>query len=159
MLKRPQVIAANKMDAVFSEEDSEGIVGKLRAEFEPQGIKVFPISAVSGKGVKELLWHVNELLKTVDDAPVVFEKEFEIEYQGDRNLPYTVSRADDGAFVVEGPRIEKMLGYTNLDSEKGFNFFQKFLKNTGILEDLEKAGIEEGNTVRMYGLEFDYFKE
>ena len=158
LLKRPQVIAANKMDACFSEDDSNDVIARLKAEFEPKGIKVFPISAVSRQGVKELLWHVNDLLKTVDSAPVVFEKEFEIEYQGDRSLPYTVTRADDGAYVVEGPRIEKMLGYTNLDSEKGFDFFQKFLKNTGILDDLEKAGINEGDTVRMYGLEFDYYK-
>ena len=94
----------------------------------------------------------------MERAPKVFGKEFEIEYAGDRNLPYTVERADDGAFVVEGPRIEKMLGYTNLDSEKGFDFFQKFLKQTGILADLEQAGIQEGDTVRMYGLEFDYYK-
>ena len=81
-----------------------------------------------------------------------------MQYADSRNLPYTVSQADDGAFVVEGPRIEKMLGYTNLDSEKGFEFFQKFLKDTGILGDLEKAGIQDGDTVRMYGLEFDYYK-
>ena len=74
------------------------------------------------------------------------------------NLPYTVEKERDGVYVVEGPKIDKMLGYTNLDSEKGFEFFQKFLKTTGILEDLEKAGIEEGDTVRMYGLEFDYYK-
>ena len=76
----------------------------------------------------------------------------------DRNLPYTVEKNEDGEFVVEGPRIEKMLGYTNLESEKGFNFFQKFLKENGILEALEEAGIEEGDTVRMYGLVFDYYK-
>ena len=57
-----------------------------------------------------------------------------------------------------GPKIEKMLGYTNLDSEKGFAFFQRFLKETGILDDLEAAGIQEGDTVRMYGLQFDYYK-
>ena len=54
--------------------------------------------------------------------------------------------------------IEKLLGYTNLDSEKGFAFFQKFLKESGILEDLEKAGIEESDTVKMYGHQFDYYK-
>ena len=54
--------------------------------------------------------------------------------------------------MVEGPRIEKMLGYTNLESEKGFLFFQKFLKDNGILEQLEELGIQEGDTVRMYGL-------
>ena len=61
-------------------------------------------------------------------------------------------------FVVEGPRIEKMLGYTNLESEKGFQFFQNFLKENGILDELEAAGIQEGDTVRMYGLSFDYYK-
>ena len=61
-------------------------------------------------------------------------------------------------YVVEGPKIEKMLGYTHLDSEKGFAFFQKFLKETGILDELEAKGIQEGDTVRMYGLQFDYYK-
>lgn len=61
-------------------------------------------------------------------------------------------------YIVEGPRIERMLGYTNLESEKGFEFFQKFLKENGILEELENLGIEDGDTVRMYGLQFDYYK-
>ena len=150
------VIAANKIDAVYSEDEDP--VEILKQEFEPEGIKVFPISAVSGKGVKELLYAVYELLKTVNLDPVIFEKEFEIEYAGDRNLPYTVEQNEDGEFVVEGPRIEKMLGYTNLESEKGFQFFQKFLKDSGILDDLEAAGIQEGDTVKMYGFEFDYYK-
>ena len=101
------------MDASIPEDQNQ-VLDALKSEFEPKGIRVFPISAVSRQGVKELLWHINDLLKTVDQTPVVFEKEFEIQYQGDRSLPYTVTRADDGAYVVEGPRIEKMLGYTNL---------------------------------------------
>lgn len=156
LLKRPQVIAANKIDAIY--EGDEDPVEKLRQEFEPQGIRVFAISAVSGKGVKELLYHVNELLKTVDRSPVVFEREFDLTFPDNENLPYTVEKSENGIYVVEGPRIEKMLGYTNLDSEKGFEFFQKFLKTTGILDELEAAGIEEGDTVKMYGLEFDYYK-
>ena len=156
LLKRPMVIAANKMDAVYAEDKDP--IELLRQEFAPDGIKVYPISAVSGKGVKELLYAVYELLKTVDSAPVVFEKEFKIEYSGDRNLPFTVEKTDEGIYVVEGPRIEKMLGYTNLESEKGFIFFQNFLKDSGVLEQLEEAGIGEGDTVRMYGLEFDYYK-
>ena len=64
----------------------------------------------------------------------------------------------EGMYVVEGPRIERMLGYTNLDSEKGFEFFQKFLRTSGIVDELEKLGIEEGDTVRMYGLQFDYLR-
>ena len=73
--------------------------------------------------------------------------------------PYTVTYdEEEDEYVVEGPRIEKMLGYTNLESEKGFTFFQNFLKESGILEELEALGIEEGDTVRMYGLSFDYYK-
>ena len=156
LLDLPQAIAANKLDALYSEEQDP--IKALKEEFESQGIPVFGISAVSGEGVNELLYHLFNVLKTVDRAPKIFEKEFEVEYQGDRNLPYTVEVNEDGEYVVEGPRIEKMLGYTNLDSEKGFNFFQKFLKENGILEELENAGIQEGDTVRMYGLVFDYYK-
>ena len=72
-------------------------------------------------------------------------------------LPYTVT-VEEGVYVVEGPKIEKMLGYTNLDSEKGFAFFQRFLKEGGILDELEQKGITEGDTVKMYGLQFDYYK-
>ena len=157
---RPQVIAANKIDCIF-DDGEENPIDRLKAEFEPQGISVYPISAVTGQGVRELLFHVKELLDKSPMKPVVFEQEFFPEDMliGE-NLPYTVEQSpeDPTIFVVEGPKIEKMLGYTNLDSEKGFAFFQKFLKEGGILEELEKAGIQEGDTVRMYGFDFDYYK-
>ena len=158
LASRPQIIAANKTDVIYAEDEDP--VEKIRAEFEPQGIRVFPISAVSGKGVKELLSYIWEVLKELPQEPVVFEQEyFPEEYNSNDNLSYTVEQLDEHTFVVEGPKIEKMLGYTNLDSEKGFLFFQNFLKNTGILKDLEAAGIQDGDTVRMYGLQFDYYKE
>ena len=97
------------------------------------------------------------MLDQLGDEPIIFEPEY-IPENTSSDEPYTVSVAEDGAYVVEGPRIEKMLGYTNLESEKGFDFFQKFLKDNGILDELEKLGIQEGDTVRMYGLEFDYYK-
>ena len=158
LASRPQIIAANKTDVIYSEDEDP--VEKIRAEFEPQGIKVFPISAVSGKGVKELLSYIWEVLKELPQEPVVFEQEyFPGDYNSNDNLSYTVEQLDEHTFVVEGPKIEKMRGYTNLESEKGFLFFQNFLKNTGILKDLEAAGIQDGDTVRMYGLQFDYYKE
>lgn len=156
LAERPQVIAANKID-VFYGDEGEKVIQKLKDTFEPQGIKVFPISAVSGKGVKELLYYVKERLNEIGDEPIVFEKEFFVDSLEVADEPFTVE-VEDGMYVVEGPRIEKMLGYTNLDSEKGFEFFQKFLKENGILEQLEALGIEDGDTVRMYGLQFDYYK-
>lgn len=155
--ERPQVIAANKVDAIQTEEDP---VERIRTEFEPKGMKVFAISAVTGEGIQELLYYVNDLLKTLPDEPIVFEQEFFPAFEDAySNEPYTVTYDEaEKEYVVEGPRIEKMLGYTNLESEKGFQFFQKFLKENGILEELEELGIEEGDTVRMYGLSFDYYK-
>ena len=159
MATLPQVIAANKTDVIYSEDEDP--VERIRAEFEPQGMKVFSISAVSGKGLKELLYYVRELLDALPKEAVLFEQEYDPnEYNPNDNLPYTVEKSEEeeNTYVVEGPKIERMLGYTNLDSEKGFQFFQNFLKTTGILDELEAAGIQEGDTVRMYGLKFDYYK-
>ncbi len=153
---RPQIIAANKIDVIPA--DGEDPIARLKTEFEPKGMEVYPISGVTGEGIKALLYAVSDRLAGLDRTPVIFEQEYfpeeELIYE---NLPYTVE-VEDGVYVVEGPKIEKMLGYTNLDSEKGFAFFQKFLKDTGILGELEAAGIQEGDTVRMYGLQFDYYK-
>ena len=156
ILEKPQVIAANKMDVCM--EGSDEIIATLRKEFEPKGIQVFAISAVSGQGVKELLYHVQELLKTCPDEITIYEPEFDPALRFFDDEPFTVELNEDGEYVVEGPRIEKMLGYTNIDSEKGFLFFQRFLKEQGILKQLEELGIQEGDTVRMYGLMFDYYK-
>lgn len=155
---RPQIIAANKIDCIFGEEDP---VEKIRAEFEPKGIPVYAISAVTGKGVKELLYAVKEKLSELKEEPVIFEQEYDpetvLKYEKE---PYTVVYdAEKSEYVVEGPRIEKMLGYTNLDSEKGFAFFQRFLRENGVLDELKALGIGEGDTVRLYGLSFDYYEE
>ncbi len=153
---RPQVIAANKTDLIYP--GDEDPIERLRSEFGPKGIKVFPISGVTGDGIRELLYYVSEEVEKIGTETTVFTQEYfpedELIYE---ELPYTVT-VEDGMYVVEGPKIDKMLGYTNLDSEKGFAFFQRFLKETGILDDLEAAGIQEGDTVRMYGLQFDYYK-
>ncbi len=154
---RPQIIAANKTDAILPGEDP---VGRLEAEFKPQGIPVFAISAVTGEGVKELLYHISRALGEMKEPPVVFEQEYfpETEISSEQE-PFSVLYDEkENEYVVEGPSIEKMLGYTNLESEKGFRFFQNFLKEAGILKRLEELGISEGDTVRMYGLSFDYYK-
>ncbi len=154
--KKPQVIAANKLDTLYGEEKEE-IIEKLKKEFAP--IPVYPISAVSGEGVTELMYHLSETLKNMHEDPIIFESEFDPETLIAESEPYFVEyNKEDKVYVVEGPRIDKMLGYTNIDSEKGFEFFQKFLRTNGILDDLEKMGIKDGDTVRMYGHEFDYYK-
>ena len=160
LLKRPQVIAANKIDAIYDDGTGDNPVELIKNAFEPEGIKVYPISAVTGQGVKELLYAVRELLDNFPDDVVIFEKEFDIDELLDNSDDnYNVYVDENGIFIVEGERIDKMLGYTNLESEKGFNFFQKFMKSSGAIDRLEELGIEEGDTVRVGDyLEFDYYR-
>ena len=159
LLKRPQVIAANKIDAIYTDDETENPVDVIKKAFEPEGIKVYPISAVTGQGLKELLYYVRELLDSMTDEPVMFEKELDTDTLFDNpNEAFYVEKDDKGVYVVSGPRIDRMLGYTNLESEKGFNFFQKFLRQTGILKQLKELGVQEGDTVRVGDyLEFDYY--
>ncbi|WP_044958386.1 GTPase ObgE [Butyrivibrio sp. WCD2001] len=157
--KKTQVIAANKIDMLPDGEDSE-IIQKLREKFEPQGVKVFATSTLTGKGINELLYYISRELDKLGDDTVVFESEYDPEVELKvENESFTVEYdSNSKEYVIEGPKIEKMLGYTNLDSEKGFAFFQNFLVETGILDKLEELGIQEGDTVRMYGNSFDYYR-
>lgn len=109
--KRPQVIAANKIDAIYI--GDEDPVQRIRDEFEPKGVKVLAISAVSGKGLKELLYQVREILDNLPQETVVFEQEFFPEDMAiDSNLPYTVEKSteEENTYIVEGPKIEKNAG-------------------------------------------------
>ncbi|MDR2902955.1 MAG: GTPase ObgE [Clostridiales bacterium] len=151
---RPQVIAANKMDIPAARENFE----KIKAAYEPQGIKVFPIAAAANEGLHELIAHVGEMLKNYPED-IVFAEDFE-EYQEPQidAEPFTVSKEDDHYYLVEGVGVEKMIGFTAIDTEKGFAFFQRYLRDRGIIAALEDKGIAEGDTVRIYYLEFDYYK-
>ncbi|MDO5133549.1 MAG: GTPase ObgE [Eubacteriales bacterium] len=177
---RKQIVAANKCDllpgfaAAAEAEDSEESdpfgsdpagteardpVAEIRAYCEPLGIEVFPISAATGQGVRELLYHVSGLLAQMPAETVTFAPEFDPETElAPDNTPFTVSYdAKTKAYLVEGPRIERMLGYTNLETEKGFVFFQKFLVDNGIIDELKRLGCKEGDTVRLYGHAFEFY--
>lgn len=157
LMDKPQIIAANKLDVCPDQADE--IVAKIKAAFADEDIPVYGISAVTGQGVKELLYAISKTLKTIDESPITYAQEYDPNIAAAQDEPYTIEINDEGEYVVEGPKIDKMLGYTNLDSERGFLFFQNFLKDQGILAELEKMGIQDGDTVRMYGHTFDYYKE
>ena len=152
LLKLPQVIAANKVDITGAQDG----VSRLEAEFG----EVFPISAATGEGVNELISHVSKLVKRQPE-PLPHTADF-FEYEaglGRRDdEPFCVTRVKDGVYSVEGEGIERMLGFTNIDTEKGFAFFQRYLKEKGINAKLEEMGVEEGDTVRLFNLEFEYYR-
>ena len=153
LMKRPQVIAANKTDIPGSEENVE----RLKEAYEKEGFEVFPISAATNKGLDELLTKVAEILKNYPED-IVFEEEYE-EYDevAVDQEPFTIE-VEDEVYVVRGVGVEKMIGYTNIDTDKGFAFFQRYLKEKGIIVALEEKGIQEGDTVRIYDMEFEFWK-
>ena len=155
LLLRPTVIACNKMDIPEAQENFE----KIKEKYEAKGIKVFPISAATNKGLDELILAVAEILKDYPED-IIFKEDFEpyVENEILDSEPFEISMPKENYFVVEGVGVEKMIGYTNIDTEKGFAFFQKYLREKGIIEALEEKGIQEGDTVRIYYLEFDYYK-
>ncbi|MBO5610795.1 MAG: GTPase ObgE [Eubacterium sp.] len=159
LVKRPTIIVANKLD-VLPAEERDAVLKKLRDKYEPD-TKVMAISAATGEGVKELLNAAFELLKDAPDEILEFNSEISLEEYTSRveELPYTVEKGDEeGIFLVEGPRIEKMLGYTNLEDDKGFKFFQDFMVKNGIIDELKALGIQEGDEVRLYGWSFEYIE-
>ena len=153
LMKRPQVIAANKTDIPGSEENVE----RLKEAYEKEGFEVFPISAATNKGLDELLTKVAEILKNYPED-IVFEEEYE-EYDevAVDQEPFTIE-IEDEVYVVRGVGVEKMIGSTNIATEKGLAFFQRYLKEKGIIEALEEKGIQEGDTVRIYDMEFEFWK-
>ena len=154
LLEKPQLIAANKMDAAFDDTYLQAI----QAVYEPQGIKVFPISAVSGQGVEALLREIYNILQTLPKEATEYASEIDINLIKEEDEPINIYIDEDGVFVVEGKAIDKMLGYTNLETEKGFRFFQNYIEEEGINDELKKLGIQEGDVVRVGYLEFEYME-
>lgn len=150
LLKKPTVIAANKTDIEEAWENVE----KLK---EVYGDKVFPISAATNQGIDDLLHEAFMMLKDCPEE-IVFAEDYEEEYYDIDKAPFTINKVGDDTFEVEGVGIEKMLGYTNLEDEKGFAFFQRYLRDKGIIDALEEHGVQEGDTIKIYDLLFEYFK-
>ncbi len=155
LLKKVSIIAANKLDLL--PDGGEEAARLLSERFSKEGIRVLPVSAASNRGLSELLEAAWEALGAAGEETVVYESEFDISSLGrGENMPVTLGNPKPSVFTVEGPKIEKMLGYTNLEAEKGFAFFQRFMIEQGIISDLRKMGMKEGDTIRIYGHEFEY---
>ena len=153
LIEKPTIIALNKADT--RPDEAESIKAKVEDTFHK---KTFLISAVTGAGVKELLGEIAKEINEYKDETTVYESTFNPDEFFKQDDTFTVDVSEDGEYIVTGPKIEKMLGFTNLDSEKGFAFFQKFLKEQGILKKLEEMGIQDGDTVKVYDLEFEYYR-
>ncbi|MCL2218181.1 MAG: Obg family GTPase CgtA, partial [Defluviitaleaceae bacterium] len=154
LLDRPQIIVANKTDLL----PDENYMAELEAYAKERGWPVFKISAATNQGLTELIKGIAEMLETAP-AAVDFEADYENYFEPERaEEKIIVEKIKDGLYRVEGSSIERLLGYTNMADERGFAFFQRFMRDKGIIARLEELGIEENDTVQLYELEFDYWK-
>jgi len=150
LAQKRQIVAANKTDLQINPELKDGFI----SEMKKRGYEVFEISAATKAGVSELLNYAYETLKTIPKLPICEIEELP-EMAEEEEEPYAVTK-DGDVFVVEGSYIEYLMNSTNFDDNESLQYFQNTLKRKGIIEALEKAGIQEGDTVRMYELEFDF---
>ena len=158
LLSRPQVIACNKTD-LLPPDERDSCLANITKNFPEY--KVFGISAATGEGLVQLIDHIKNELDKLPKGKVTFEPETDINSLFDKPDEPIFTRQDTKdphTFYVEGSGVDKMLGYTNLESEKGFLFFQEFMEKNGIIKKLKAMGMTEGDTVKVGEyLDFEYF--
>lgn len=154
LAERPQIVAANKCD-MASEEQIEA----FKSYVESKGISFYQISAATTQGTKELIDAVSAELDTL--PPI---KEYEPEPMTQQELDeragmgekFEITRGDDAVYYVEAPWLENIMRTVDMDDYSSLQYFQRVLRNTGIIDRLEEMGINEGDVVNIYGFEFDF---
>jgi GTP-binding protein len=151
---RPQIIIANKVDAL----DRETVdVDAFESYVKEQGWELLYISAVTGEGVDEMVRLVAERLKDLPPM-LIYEREYEPEDAYVGGGKETTIRRENDTFYVEGAWLQNLMGQINFDDYESLNFFQRVLQKSGVFEALEAKGCKDGHTVSIYDFEFDYVK-
>ena len=151
--EKPQIVLANKSDIPTFHENYES----FKAELEEMGYQVFPISAATKQGISNVLNYTWETLSKMPREDEADDYEMYDPNLVGRDDQITVTKTED-AYEVEGMRVRKIVGSTNFDDYESLQYFQRALIKCGVIGMLEDAGIQEGDTVRMYGVEFDFVK-
>ena len=148
--KKPQIAIGNKIDAIYDDEKMQ----EFEKAMKERGVEVYFISAAAHKGTDELMKIVAGRLK---DIPIpefsVEEDEFDNIETRDETFEVTVK---DGVYFVEGDKVLTIIESTNFGDYESLQFFQNALRTSGIIKALEDAGIEEGDTVKLYDIEFEF---
>ncbi|AXL22158.1 GTPase ObgE [Megasphaera stantonii] len=148
--RKKQIIAANKIDMLGDSDNLE----RLKAYMDERGQEVYPICAMTGEGLEVLLERLWELLETYVEEPEEIAEE--VVYKAQDKPDFEVKRADDGAFVITGPRIENLVAMTNFDDDQSLRRFQRIWRYMELDKLLKEKGIHDGNTVRICEMEFEY---
>ena len=154
--QRPQIVAANKSDMATEEQ-----IEKLKNYVEEKGLKFFVISAATTMGTAELVDAVAAELETLppviryEAQPLTLE---EIEQINESKRSFTVEKADAHYFIVNAEWLAPILSTVNMEDYESLQYFQRVLRYSGIIDALENAGVEEGDTVSIFDFEFDYMR-
>lgn len=156
--KKPILLVANKIDTM-NDENLQLILNDLKMIFPNS--KIHAISTVSGEGINELIKAAYDVLQEIPKESMIFNSEFDLSCAKDSlGTGYEIEKISTKAgdvYMVTGAKVDKMLGYTNLESAKGFSFFQNFIKDSGIEKELKALGINDGDTVNVAGIEFEFY--
>ena len=158
LTERPQIIVANKMDMPDSEENLKVFKEKVGAD-----MRVFPVSAISRQGLQELLFAVADMLEVAPEFPLeeLVEEETETsvmyKYQA-KEEDFTVTRDDDGAFVLAGGSVERLFKMTDFSREDSIRRFSRQLRGMGIDDALRQRGAKDGDIVRLLKFEFEFIE-
>ena len=150
---RPQVVVANKMDIL----EDESIFDEFKNELEGRGYKVFKMSAATRQGVDDVIAYVSELLREAEEIELVSEEEMfrpELDEVQDEGLQIDI---EDGVFVVTGKSLRRIMYSVNFDDMESLQYFQKAMESQGVFDRLREMGIEDGDTVRIYEIEFEFY--
>ena len=148
--KRPQIAVANKTD-IATEED----IQRFREFCEEQGIELFVISAATRRGLDGLVQTVyNELQKL--PPVVIYEPEYIMPTETIDGNSFSVFRTDDGAFNIDAQWLVDLLNTTDIDDYSSLQYFQRRLRDSGIIAKLEEMGVKEGDTIRIEDFEFEF---
>ena len=146
----PQIIVCNKCDIFGAEENLKLIKKKLGRKY-----KIFPITAVSGDGTKELLDGIFEVLSTLPPVERIVPEE-EFEYKANDDLSFEIFKDEDGVYVVVGGLVDMLCRNVVLNNPDSMQYFQKVLRLRGVIKELAKMGCKEGDTVSIGEVEFDF---
>ena len=150
--RREQILVLNKCDTLLEAEKEEKLAA-LRAHF---GCEVYPVSAVSGEGIEALLYHVIDRLAALPPITVYDEEQAPTQAPQDP-MAYTVRReSGSGIFILEGAWLEKLVSNVNFEDRESLNYFERRLREAGVYERLGENGCKDGDTVSLYGIEFDF---
>lgn len=151
LIKKPQIIIANKMDIDGAEENLKKFREKVNCE-------VYPISAMSNEGLEPVLEKLADLLDTIEQEDLYEEDQFEghVLYKFKKEEPYTISRLDNGDYVISGDEVEKLFRMTKFTTDEGINRFTRRLRKMGIDDKLEELGAQEGDIVHILDFTFEY---